>query len=69
MAIPTDQPLRLTQYRVGHRHDNGNLIVELSCEDDQVLSIDLSPVAAQALCAAIQQGLLESDRGAGTREH
>ena len=69
VATPNDQPLRLTQYRVGCRHDNGNLIVELSCENGQVLSIELSPVVAQELCEAIQQGLLESDRGEGTREH
>ena len=60
---------KLKQYRVGLHRDNGNLVVELACEDDQVLSIELSPVVARSLCVAIQQSLLEADAGAGTREH
>ena len=60
---------KLTQYRVGFHHDNGTLVVELSSQDGRVVSLELSPEVARALCAAIQQGLLESDRGAGRREH
>ena len=68
--MPLDPtPVKLTQYRVGHRRDHGTLVVELACEDGQVLSIELSPVVAQTLCRAIQHALLEIDPGAGTRVH